>query len=242
MKHPSCAFVSLILFILVASPLFAQGIPPSKGSLEFSYLETSGNTNSQSFLLAGKGEQAWENSKLEGEVKALYGKKNDVTSDKSWMLRLKYDENITELTYSFISEVVERDVLKGIEIRSISMLGLGHYFLKNETDTFKGEVSAGYTRENPVAPFPDRGFPVARLFGGYVHTFAEKTRFEQTAEYLPNLKEAKDYLVNEESAFITSLMGNLAFKISYAIFYDNLPPPTFHKTDRLFKSSLLMTF
>jgi putative salt-induced outer membrane protein len=234
--------VSLALLLFVPLPLFAQGVPPSKGSLEFSYLDTSGNTDSQSLLLAGKGEQEWENSKLEGEVKALYGKKNGVASDKSWMFRLKYDENITELTYSFISQVVERDVLKGIEIRYISMLGLGHYFLKNTTDTFKGEVSAGYTRENPVAPFPDRGFPVARLFGGYVHTFAEKTRFEQTVEYLPSLKEVEDYLLNEESAFITSLVGNLAFKISYAIFYDNLPPPTFHKTDRLFKTSLLMTF
>lgn len=242
MKYPIRLALSLVLLVLRTAPLFAQGVPPSKGSLEFSYLETSGNTSSQSLLLAGKGERAWENSKLEGEVKALYGKKDDVTSDKSWLVGLKYDENITDLTYAFISQVVERDVLKGIEIRYISMLGLGHYFLKNTTDSFKGEVSAGYTRENPVAPFPDRGFPSARLFGGYVHTFAEKTRFEQTVEYLPNLKEAKDYLINEESAFITSLMGNLAFKISYAILYDNLPPPTFHKTDRLFKTSLLMTF
>ena len=242
MKDPIRLLLSLVLLVLMTAPLFAQGVPPSKGSLEFSYLETSGNTSSQSLLLAGKGEHAWENSKLEGEVKALYGKKDDVTSDKSWLVRLKYDKNLSELTYAFVSEVVERDVLKGIEIRYISMLGVGHYFLKNATDSFKGEVSAGYTRENPVAPFPDRGFPVARLFGGYVHNFAEKTRFEQTVEYLPNLKEAKDYLINEESAFITSLMGNLAFKVSYAILYDNLPPPTFHKTDRLFKSSLLMTF
>jgi putative salt-induced outer membrane protein len=234
--------VGFLILLLIALPAFAQGPPPSKGNLEFSYLETSGNTDSQSFLLAGKGERAGIDSKLEGEVKALYGTKDDVASDKSWMVRLKYDRNITERTYAFFAQTVERNVLKGIEVRYVSLLGLGHYFVKSVTDSLKGEAGAGYTRENPVSPFPDRGFPTARLFGEYAHSFAEKTRFEQTVEYLPNLKEAKDYLINEESAFITNLMGNLAFKVSYAMVYDNLPPPTFHKTDRLFKSSLLVTF
>ncbi len=158
------------------------------------------------------------------------------------MVRLKYNENITEKTYSFLSQTVERDTLKGIEIRYVSMLGLGHYFIKTTTDSLKAEAGAGYTRENPVAPFPDRGYPTARFFSEYAHFFAEKTRFEQTVEYLPNLKTSRDFIINEESAFITSLMGDLAFKISYAIAFDNLPPPTFHKTDRLFKSSLLLTF
>src|SRR5581483_7692331 len=241
MKRP-IRIIAVLMLLLFAAPLLAQETLPSKGSLELSYLETSGNTQSQSFLFSGKGERVWSDSKLEGEVKALYGKKNDVTSDKSWMGRLKYDEKITARTYAFLSETTDRNVLKGIEIRYISMLGGGYYFIKDMVDTLKGEAAAGYTRENPVAPFPDRGFPTARLSGEYVHVFAEKTRFEQNIEYLPNLKEAKDFLFNEESAFITALTGDLAFKISYAIAYNNLPPPTFYKTDRLFKTSLLLTF
>ncbi|MBI3805278.1 MAG: DUF481 domain-containing protein [Nitrospirae bacterium] len=239
---PFCPLIVFCLLIAVVAPSHAEEPPPWKGNLEFSYVETSGNTSSQTLVAAGKAERAFVDSKLSGEVKALYGESHGVASDKSWFATLKYDKNITELTYAFLSETVERNTLKGIEIRYISMLGLGHYFVKTTTDTLKGEAGAGYTRENPIAPLDDRGFPSARLFGGYTHAFTEKTRFEQTVEYLPNLKEARDYLMNEETAFITNLMGNLAFKISYAVYYDHLPPPGFKKTDSLFKTALLYTF
>jgi putative salt-induced outer membrane protein YdiY len=137
---------------------------------------------------------------------------------------------------------VERNTLKGIEFRYITQVGLGYDFIKTASDTLKGEAGAGYVRENPVDPFSDRGFPTARLFGQYDHAFAEKTRFVQTVEYLPSLEEKKDYLINEESAFVTNLAGGFAFKVSFSIAYDNLPPPNFSKTDRLFKTALLYTF
>ncbi len=215
---------------------------PWKGNLELSYLNTSGNTHSETFVAAGKVEHAFENSKLSLDARAIYGKKDEVTSDKSWIGTLKYDYNVTERTYAYLSETLERNTLKGITLRSTSTIGLGHYFIKTSTDSLRGELGFGYTRENQVDPSPDRGFPTARLFGGYGHAFTEKTRFEQTVEYLPDLKRGDNYLINEESSFITNLMGNLAFKISYAIFYNNLPPPGFKKEDRLFKNSLLYTF
>jgi putative salt-induced outer membrane protein YdiY len=228
--------------IVIAAPLYAQEEPPWKGNLEFSYVETSGNTSSETFVVAGKAERTFSASKWSAEVKALYGKKEEITSDKSWMGTLKYDRNITERMYGFLSETVERNTLKGIEVRYTTLAGLGHYLVKTPTDVLKGEAGLGYTRENPIAPLNDRGYPTARLFGGYSHSFTEKTRFEQTVEYLPNLKEGDDYLINEESAFITNLMGNLAFKVSYAVFYDSQPPAGFGKYDRLFKTALLYTF
>lgn len=242
MKHLIRLVVVFCLSIAVAVPLYAQEESPWKGNLEFSYLETSGNTNAETFVTAGKVERTFTASKLSGEMRALYGKNEGVTSDKAWIATLKYDRNITERTYGFLSESVERNTLKGIEVRYITLAGLGHYFIKTPADTLRGEVGLGYTRENPVAPLDDEGFPTARLFGGYSHSFTEKTRFEQTVEYMPSLKEGDDYLINEESAFITNLMGNLAFKISYAVLYDNQPPEGFGKYDRLFKTALLYTF
>ena len=242
MRHLARNAILFCLLIGMARPLFAQETPPWKGNLEMSYLKTSGNTDSETFLAAGKAERTFAASKLSGEFKALYGQSNGVASDKSWIGTLKYDRNITEYAYGFLSETVERNTLKGIEIRYITLTGLGHYFIKTASDTFRGEAGLGYTRENPVSPFDDRGFPTARLFGGYAHSFTEKTRFEQTVEYIPNLKEARDYMINEESALITNLMGNLAFKISYAVLYDHLPTPGFGEYDRLFKTALLYTF
>jgi len=56
------------------------------------------------------------------------------------------------------------------------------------------------------------------------------------------LTVGKKYLMNEESALTSHLIGHLALKISYSIAYDNEPPPGFKTTDRLFKTSFLYTF
>ncbi|MDC4225234.1 MAG: DUF481 domain-containing protein [Candidatus Manganitrophus sp.] len=126
------------LSIAIAVPLYAQEESPWKGNLELSYVETSGNTNAETFVTAGKVERTFAASKLSGEMKALYGKNEGITSDKDWIATLKYDRNITERTYGFFSETVERNTLKGIEIRYITLAGLGHYFVKTPADTLPG--------------------------------------------------------------------------------------------------------
>lgn len=232
---------TLTLLGMIQTPVFAQDAP-WRGSVELSYLQTSGNTQSQSLAAGAKVERTFASSKLTGEAKGLYGKKGDITSDKSWITYLKYDQNVTDRISILVLETVERNTLKGIEFRYIHQGGIGYYFIKTATDTLKGEAGAGYIQEDPVQPFKDRGFPSARVFAGYVHSFTEKSRFEQTLEYLPNLKETEDYIINEESVLITNLTGNFALKTSFAVTFDHQPPTGFGKSDRLFKTALLYTF
>ncbi len=233
---------AMAFLVALAPSAFAEEPKPWKANLEFSYLQTGGNTSSKSFLLAGKGERLLTRAKLTGEFLALYGEKAGVASDKNWMGRMKYDRYFSDRFYGYVAETVDRNTLKGITIRYGTQVGAGYDVIKTTTDILKGEAGLGYIRENPITPFDDLGYVNARAFGQYEHAFTDKTRFTQTVEYLPSLKESKDYVVSEETAFVTNLMGNLAFKVSYAVSYDNLPPPTFFKTDRLFKTALLYTF
>ncbi len=221
---------------------FAEDARPWKANLELSYLQTGGNTDSKSFLVGGKGERTLANAKLSGEFLAMYGETDGVATDKNWFGALKYDRYVSDRFYAYLAERVDRNVLNGIEVRYSTQTGAGYDIIKTTTDLLKAEVGFGYVRENPISPFHDVGFVNARAFGLYEHAFAEKTRFTQTVEYLPSLKDNDDYLFKEESAFVSTLAGGLALKISYAVAYDNLPPPAFFKTDRLFKTALLYTF
>lgn len=242
MKRRHVVLSATAFAVAFASASFAEEPKLWKANLEFSYLQTGGNSSAKSFLFAGKGERSLPRAKLTGEFLALYGEKAGVASDKNWLGRLKYDRFLSDRFFVYVSETVDRNTLKGIEIRYGTQVGAGYDFIKTKTDLFKGEVGLGYIRENPITPFDDLGYANARAFGQYEHAFTDKTRFTQTVEYLLSLKEQKDYVVTEESSFVTNLMGNLAFKVSFAVMYDNLPPPTFYKTDRLFKTALLYTF
>jgi putative salt-induced outer membrane protein YdiY len=242
MKRRIVALSVTAFAVGLAPASVAEEPKPWKGNLEFSYLRTGGNTSSESLLFAGKGERSLTRAKLTGEFIGLYGEKSGIASDKNWQGRLKYDRFFSDRIFAYVSETVDRNPLKGIEIRYATQVGAGYEFIKTPTDILTGEIGLGWVRENPVTPFDDRGYANARAFGQYEHAFTDKTRFTQTVEYLPSLKESKDYIVNEETALVTNLMGSLAFKVSYSVSDDNLPPPTFFKTDRLFKTALLWTF
>ena len=215
------------------------------------YLQTDGNTESQTLSADAKIQRSFSRAKITAEGKGLYGKKEDDTTEKSWIASLKFDQNVTDRTYLYALETADRNTLKGIEIRFNHQGGLGHYFIKAEKDTLKVEIGAGYVREHQVLVDPSdplskikdkKGYPSGRAYGEYTHTFTETTRFEQTVEYLPNLREMEDYMINEESAFITNLFGQFALKVSFSVTFDHLPPEGFKKSDRLFKTALLYTF
>jgi putative salt-induced outer membrane protein YdiY len=166
-----------------------------KGNAELSFIQTDGNTDSKTFSAAGKAEGEFGFGKLTAAASGLYGKSKDqrtgvtTTSNKNWMGSLKYDQKLTARSYVFASETVERDTLKGIEVRYTHQGGVGYYLIKNEKDTLRVEAGAGYVNEHPVDPFRNKGYPAARGFGEFIHAFNGKTRFEQWVEYLPNLKE-----------------------------------------------------
>jgi putative salt-induced outer membrane protein len=230
-----------------ASPSFGQEAPAAapdvwKGNLELSYIQLGGNTESKTLATAGKAERMFERGKVIGEFNAIYGETDGVATDKAWMARGKYDHFISSRAFAYISETFERNVFKGVEIRYTTQAGLGYSFIKTPSDRLDGEVGIGYIRENPISPFDDLGYMTGRAYGEYEHAFSDTTRFLQTAEYLPAIEEGQGFLFREESSIVANLIGNLALKVSYAVFYDSEPQPGFFKTDQLFKTSLLYTF
>jgi putative salt-induced outer membrane protein len=255
MIHTAAVLATVFSAVWMVESVFAEEPQKGwKGNVEGGYIQTDGNNDSKTFSVAGKAEGDFGFGKLTASGNGLYGKSKDqktgvtTTSNKNWLGNLKYDQNLTERSYLFASETVERDTLKGIEIRYSHQGGLGYYLMKSDHDTLKVEAGAGYVNEHPVKPNRNKGYPAARGYGEFVHNFTEKTRFEQWVEYLPNLKEGKDYVIREESALITNLMGQFALKASFLVVYDNLPPvtpagtPGYQKSDRTFKTALIYTF
>ena len=238
----SLVLISGVMGIVTGPACADEPPPPWKGSVGLAYLETSGNSSSKTFSSELKIERNFSSSKLTLQGSAMYAESNDVTSDENWFGSLKYDWNLTQRSYLYLGQRTERNTFQGIEFRYTYQAGLGYYLLNSPENVLKAELGAGYTHEDQVNPFPDRGFPSARVFGGYTYNFTDKNRFDEWVEYLPSLKEKKDYLINEETAVITNLVGSFALKVSFTVQYDNLPPPDHEKSDRTFKTALLYTF
>ena len=251
-RHSMLLFmVAMALSLLADTPLMAEEPDRWKGDVELSLLDQGGNTDVTTFGFGAKGELALESSRIKAEGQVAYSEQEGTSTSRSWMVKGQYDWNLSERLSLFVSERLERNTLKGVEHRSTTQAGVGYALIKTDSDTLRGELSAGYVDERLNRPHPtlpgstitdDNGYYAARTAVEYVHTLTEKTRVEQTVEYVPSLDDADDFILNEETALITNLFGRLALKLSFAVAYDNLPPPDFQRIDRTLKSSFLLTF
>ena len=249
MRLPKITLFSLCLVLFMSFLSYSPSYAQWNGDVEISYLQTSGNTENMSLSGTVKAHREFSNSKVFMEFRTLYSEQNSLVSSKRWMSKLKVDRNIpfrrlfvlVPAFWVYGIGMIEQDELKGIERRVSLQTGVGRYLVQTEQNNLKVEIGAGYIIENRVSGQTSRS-PSGVGFLGFVHTFSEKTRFEQKMELILNLSEGEAYLFNAEAAFITGLIGSLALKVSLGINYDNLPPIGFKSTDRLYKTSLLMTF
>ena len=61
-------------------------------------------------------------------------------------------------------------------------------------------------------------------------------------EAIPNLDETEDWRFNSETSAIAAFSKKFSLKVSFTLHYDNLPEPTFKKTDRILTAGIQFAY
>lgn len=209
---------------------------------ELSFVKTGGNTDVQA-LLANNAFKYPFSPDLTGSwnFHVLNGETNGTTTAERYDTELRMDYKNTDLFYSFGNVVWLQDKFAGINPRDYVGAGVGYKILNGPEHTLLAEAGLNYTTEK----FTDgtgRDYMGGRLFGKYIYAFTEKNNFSQSVEYIPDFKDTTDYLINSETAVVSSLNGYLSLKASYVIKYNNLPPAGKNNTDTIASTALVVNF
>ena len=117
------------------------------------------------------------------------------------------------------------------------------------TDVDQLNIEAGFqvTQQRNLDGTKDN-FNSLRGATSWKHVFRPGAYFFQSAEFLPNLDEKKDLLVNSETAVVAPLSSHIGMKFSYLVRFDNLPAlnaagtAPLRKTDRILSSGIQISF
>lgn len=153
---------------------------------EFTFVDTSGNSlvttlSAKNLLIVRL------SATLQGSCKfaALYGSSDGERNAEAYSGEVRVDSSFGERAYGFVSGGWSRDRFAGIDDRG---WGGGYRFLRGPRHTLVGESGLTYSREN-LSGGEQRDFVGGRIFGDYILNFAEKNRFSQSIEWLPDFKE-----------------------------------------------------
>ena len=233
--------VSIIVFILFVD-VSAQE-KKWNTSVEVSYVNTSGNTSTQTF--SGKFELKGENEANRFLFNTGFLHSRDDGEDKANRLNseMRYEHVFSGRLFGFVGTGYLRDTFAGYEHRISAGPGLGVDLLKGEVHTLKGLLSSEYVYE--LFATKDGGsddFVTAKLGVSYGWKIKENIVYALAVNSSLSLKDTEKYYINAEISLNVSVSETISIGMRYMLNYQNLVPASgIEHTDTSFLTSLIVS-
>jgi putative salt-induced outer membrane protein YdiY len=204
------------------------------------FVSSAGNASASTLSLGDKFDRILGAWTLGQDFQLIYGRSAAATVANFYhaALRAKYDVSARSSALAYVAW--ERNTPAGLARRFEEGLGVEYKVLEHPRDKIGVEAGPTFVQESRP-PLANQHFVAARLAGKYDHAFKQKASFEQTVEYLPDVAQFANYLLNSQSTLAVPMSGVVALAVSYDVRYVNQPPPGRQKADRFLTAGLQIT-
>lgn len=152
---------------------------------------------------------------------------SELTAENYWA-RLRLDRDISDHIFSYTGIGWNRNTFAGINGRWTFVGGSGVIWADGERSRFRTDVGGTVTVQNDVVE-ADRGtqtFAGLRISWDYLQKLTATTSFTSVLVLDESLADTEDFRADFVNSLLVSISGNLAFRTSFQLLYDNLPSLT----------------
>jgi putative salt-induced outer membrane protein YdiY len=233
--------IGVVMTLAASNALAAEEekTSPWTTSAELGYVNTSGNTNTETLVFKFDTAYEIEKWKHQAHFETLKTTADDVTTADKMLVTAQSDFKFTERDYIFGLVSYEDDKFSGFEYQAKFSLGYGRRVILTERHELDAEIGPGY-RNFKVDNAPDsEDEAFARLAAKYKWAISDNSEFKQ--DLIADFGEDQD-----EWKSITSLKSNinktLALKLSYTVKYLDVVPVGNENYDRETAATIVYTF
>jgi putative salt-induced outer membrane protein len=236
----------LALGIAAASVLAAQtpecpcptppaGPPPVWfGKLDFSFLSTSGNTDTSS--IGGALELNYNPRPWLFTLKGAYlrGATDGVTTAESFATSLRASRDLTERLDVYAGGGYLRNRFSGINNLYSIDAGAGYKLFKGPSQFLRVEGGFGWTNEEDIQDgvvVPSRSYANARAGLGYKWQFTKNAAFTNDFSFLLDLDQTANWFITNKAAITADISKVFALQASWTLLFRNQPVAGFDNTD-----------
>jgi putative salt-induced outer membrane protein YdiY len=212
---------------------------------EFSYVATSGNSETSTLGFKDTAIRAWERSRFvlrAGAIRAdttvtarwavgdlddffIFSESTTAKTAENYFLNGRYENKISDKFYWYAGLGWDRNRFSGIENRTVVQGGVGNIWFNREKLQFKTDYAVTYTdQEDVIQPEDaDQTFAGARLTWEFLAKFGKSTKYTNDFIFDYNFEESADWRGDMINALSVSMTDMLALKISLQWLYRNEP-------------------
>jgi putative salt-induced outer membrane protein len=238
---------ALLLWFAAAGSLLAQTPPPCPcpeppppppplwfGKLNFSFLSTSGNTDTTS--IGGAAEVNYNPKPWLFTFKGayLYSATEGVTTAQATTLGLRASRDLTERLDVFVGAGYLKNTFSGINNLYSVDGGVGYKLFNTPTQFLRVEGGVGWTSEEDIVVgvvLPSRSYANARAALNYKWQFTKSAAFTNDFGFLADLDNTANWFITNKAAITADISSIFALQASWTLLYRNQPVIGFGNTD-----------
>jgi len=262
----------ILLTTVVVSSLVMASEPDLKKDdklithTEFGYIETQGNTRTQTFNLETKMKKGWQRHILNFLFDGQYASDKSDEIKNKYFIELEYDYTFTDrLSFSYLAGY-QQDRFSGYNYQFYTGPGIKYKAIKTTKHNLSIEASALYSIDDiedtdydstgAIIKYPNPDNKVTiRTKAGYKDEYAatraklvydwqilDNLKFNQELSYRANLGDIDIYFVFSKTALNTKFSDIFSAGISYKVNYSNNPSTGKEYADRTFTANLIIDY
>ncbi len=223
----------------------APSAPPVEktfeGTAEVSAVVTNGNTKNQNTGLSIDATYRWTPWLMNLKSKYQSAVAKEVQTGESFEISGRGSRNLTDHDDIFLEHTYLKNRFAGVDNRNTTSLGVGHFWIKSDTQTLRNEIGLGYTSEERT----DRnklGFMSGLVGLLYKYKISPTADLTHETKYLPNFGNREDWRLTSETSLSAAISSMLSSKIAWKYEHVNLPPLGKVRGDTTTTVSLLAKF
>jgi putative salt-induced outer membrane protein YdiY len=212
-----------------------------KGGLAFGFSLTRGNSQTKNLSLGFLASRQTLSDKLSLDATSVYAR-NDApgavpaTTANAAGGGARYDHNLRDDIFGFVSADFFSDALQGLNLRSVFGAGGGYHVIRRLDTTLDLLAGANYTRESYTVL--QRNVAALTFGEELMHKLGESTVLNQTLYFYPDLNSSGDFRGTFDFKSVTKLYKYLGWQNSFSDIYVTNPPPTKRQNDIILTTGL----
>ncbi|MEN8220218.1 MAG: DUF481 domain-containing protein [Pseudomonadota bacterium] len=210
-----------------------------KGEGEFGFTQTSGNSETQSFVAKLALSYQLTSWKHEAQIEALRSEDDSVLSAERYELNLQSNYLLSEKSYLFGKLRYEEDSFNGYDYQASLIFGYGHQFIDTERTGLKLEAGIGWRQGELKIITESNDETVGFLGVSFRHKIGSHSEFTQEFQ----VEGGSNNIYSEsDTGFKVNIMENLAMKLSLLVKNNSDVLSGTEKTDTITAVTLVYNF
>jgi putative salt-induced outer membrane protein YdiY len=203
--------------------------PPWDLSVALGLTGTEGNSDTLLFTLTGRADKKWDANELRLGLDVAYGEQEDVKNNETLRAYAQYNRLFTDRWYAYGRVEGLHDAIADVEYRFTVGPGVGYYLIKQPQTTFSVEGGPGVVFEKQGDE--KNSYFTLRIAEFFEHKFNDRVRVWESLEFLPQVDDWDNFIVNGEVGVESALSKAWALRLVLQDTYDNQPAPGRKKND-----------